>query len=91
MVRFGEDDHVYQSVMLFVLDLIKNVESQTSGLVEPISLTPVQKAVRTLSTVPFLKDAGFIGREDILTQLDSEFANPISECWASLYGLGGIG
>ena len=47
--------------------------------------------LKAFSTVPFPKDPGFVGREDILAQLESEVANLTSQRWASLYGLGGIG
>lgn len=47
--------------------------------------------MKSFSTVPFEKDLNFVGREDILAQLESEFADPKSQRWASLYGLGGIG
>lgn len=60
-------------------------------MIDATFLKPVRGSVRTFSTVPFSKDPGFVGREDILAQLESEFANPISQSWASLYGLGGIG
>ena len=50
-----------------------------------------QKRRKAFSTVPFSKDPNFVGREDVLAQLESEFANPRSQSWASLYGLGGIG
>ena len=50
-----------------------------------------QKRPKTFTTIPFSKDPEFVGREDILAQLESEFANPKSQNWASLYGLGGIG
>lgn len=60
-------------------------------MIDAMSLKPVRGSVRTFSTVPFSKDPGFVGREDILAQLESEFADPISQSWASLYGLGGIG
>lgn len=91
MVKFSEDDPVYQVVMRFLLDLSNNVESQRIGLVESSPTTPVRKDVRRFSTIPFSKDPGFVGREDILAQLESEFANPMSQRWASLFGLGGIG
>lgn len=100
MVKFGEDDPVYQIIMSFLSDLSKNKDNQrinhnTSSNMEcvadPSSLAPVQNGVRTFSTVPFPKDSGFVGREDIMVQLESEFANPRSQRWASLHGLGGIG
>lgn len=47
--------------------------------------------MKSFSTVPFEKDLNFVGREDILAQLESEFADSKSQRWASLYGLGGIG
>ena len=50
-----------------------------------------QESVRGLSTIPFPQDPCFIGREDILAQLESDFADPKLQNWASLYGLGGIG
>lgn len=91
MVKFGEDDPVYQILMSFIFDLSKDTDSQIRSQVDPTSLNPVQRGVRTFSTIPFPQDPGFVGREEILAQLESEFANPKSQRWASLYGLGGIG
>ena len=100
MVKFGEDDPIYQIIMSFLSDLSKNTEKQMikhiassnkGGVADSNSLAPVQKSARSFTTVPFLKDPGFVGREDILVQLESEFANPKSQRWASLHGLGGIG
>ena len=69
-----------------------NTRDMTIGcIVNPTLATPDQKRHKTIWTVPFPKDPSFVGREDILAQLDSEFANPKSQGWASLYGLGGIG
>ena len=56
-----------------------------------ISPGPVPKTLKSFSTIPFPRDPGFVGREEILAQLESEFANVKSQRWASLYGLGGIG
>lgn len=61
------------------------------GIVDSTLLVPIQKRKRTFSTVPFSRDPSFVGREDILTQLEDEFADLKSENWASLFGLGGIG
>ncbi len=91
MVKFGEDDPVYQVIMSFILDVGKSTENQIGSHVVPTSLNFVQDCVGTYSTVPFPRDSGFVGREDVLKQLESEFANPISQHWASLHGLGGIG
>lgn len=81
MVKFGEDDPIYQFVMSFLFGISKNTDSPASA----------HKSVRAFSNVPFSKDPCFVGREDILAQLKSEFANPKSQRWTSLYGLGGIG
>lgn len=91
MVKFGEDDPAYKTIKSFIFDLSKDIDSQRSDHIDPISVPPVQEGVRTSSTVPFPKDLGFVGREDVLAQLESEFANPHSQNWASLFGLGGIG
>lgn len=102
LVKFSEDDPVYRIVMSFLLDLCKNVDNNRVGhsishleatptCSYPGSLIPFQKSVKTSSTVPFPRDPNFVGREDTLAQLESEFANPESNNWASLYGLGGIG
>lgn len=91
MVKFGEDEPVYQTVMSFVFDLTKDPEIHRESQVGRITSSPVQKNAKTFSTVPFPKDPGFVGREDILAQLESNFANPMSQRRASLYGLGGIG
>ena len=61
------------------------------GIVDSTLLVPIQKRKRTFLTVPFSRDPSFVGREDILTQLEDEFADLKSENWASLFGLGGIG
>ena len=91
MVKFGEDDPVYQIVMSFVSDLTNDVYIQRNNHVGRTISKPVQKNVKTFSTVPFPRDPNFVGRENTLVQLDSEIVNPISQRWASLYGLGGIG
>ena len=91
MVKFGEDDPVYQIVMSFVLDLTNELIIQRDSHVDRAMSMPVQKNARTFSTIPFPKDPGFVGREDILAQLESNFANLTSRRRASLYGLGGIG
>ena len=62
-----------------------------SGIVDSSFFTPIQKRARTFSTVPFSRDPSFVGREDMLAQLEAEFADPKSQNWASLFGLGGIG
>ncbi len=115
MVKFGEDDPVYNVIRSFLLDLNKTGNGLISGpsasihplalqtsplgirdskmvsLVDSTSLVSTPRSVRACSTVPFLQDPSFVGREDVLAQLESEFANPKSQHWASLYGLGGIG
>lgn len=109
MVKFGEDDPVYQVIKSFLFDLSKNADSQRSvhsaPTYSPVSQTSTpgnqdpdnecvdssRKAPRIFSTIPFSKDTDFVGREDVLTKLESELANPRSQNWASLYGLGGIG
>ena len=91
MVKFSEGDPVYQKLMSFIFDLSKRMDSQSSSHIDPVSLASIQMSKKTFSTVPFPKDPGFVGREDVLAQLESEFANPISQGWASLHGLGGIG
>ena len=60
-------------------------------MVDPIPVAPVQKIPKSFSTVPFPRDRDFIGREKILTEVRDAFADPKSQQWASLYGLGGIG
>ena len=72
-----------QSLPLIIPNLDKVVNST--------AFDSPQKRVRELSTIPFSQDPSFIGREDILAQLESDFADPKSQNWASLYGLGGIG
>ena len=61
------------------------------GIVDSSSSVPIQKRMRTFSTVPFPRDPSFVGREDTLAQLEAEFTGPKSPNWASLFGLGGIG
>ena len=99
MVKFAEDDPVYQVIMSFLLDLNTDTNDQISGrssAAYPQALqTPRQgdqrPPKRSISTIPFSKDPGFVGREDILAQVESELADPRSQRWASLHGLGGIG
>ena len=102
LAKFSEDDPVYRIVMSFLSDLCKKVDNNRVGHstshpeATPTSsysrsLSPFQKSVKTSSTVPFPRDPNFVGREDTLAQLESELANPKSNNWASLYGLGGIG
>ena len=99
MVKFSEDDHVYRVIMSFLLDLSTDTKEQISGLynvaypqASQISRQGTQgPAKKSISTIPFSKDPSFVGREDILEQLESEMADPNSQLWASLCGLGGIG
>ena len=91
MVKFGEEDPAYEKIMSFVLDLSRSVASQENGHLSSVSTFAVPKSVGTFSTIPFPRDPGFVGRKEVLEKLDAEFANPRSQNWASLYGLGGIG
>lgn len=109
MVKFGEDDSVYQVIMSFLFDLSKNADSErrvdstpsNPSVSQTLSPDPQdsekdhvnssQKELQIFSTIPFSKDPNFVGREEILTQIECEFANPKTQNWASLYGLGGIG
>lgn len=109
MVKFGEDEPVYQVIKSFLLDHSKNADSQRSihsaptyssvSQTSPPGTQELDKdcvessrtSPRLFSTIPFLRDPYFVGREKFLTKLESEFANPRSQNWASLYGLGGIG
>ena len=99
MVKFAEDDPVYQVIMSFLLDLSTDTNDQTSGHKNAAYLQASQAspqgaqgpAKKSISTIPFSRDPSFVGREDILEQLESELADPRSQLWASLYGLGGIG
>ena len=91
MVKFGEGDSVYGTVKSFLFGLSNDLDIQRDTHVGRIMSTPVQKNVRTFSTVPFPRDPDFVGRGDTLAQLELEIVNPISQRWASLYGLGGIG
>ena len=91
MVKFGEDDPVYQTVMAFVSKLTNDLYIQGDSHLDGTISMPVQKNARTFSTIPFPKDPGFVGREEILAQLESNLADLTSRRWASLYGLGGIG
>ena len=71
---------------------LPNTRDLTQGcIVNPTAAAPDQKRHKSISTVPFSKDPIFVGRQDILARLDSQFADPKSQGWASLYGLGGIG
>lgn len=91
MVKFGEGDPVYKAIASFILDLSSNIDNHGSGHLSPTPLISFQRGVGTFSTIPFPKDPGFVGRKEVLAELESEFANPQSQNWASLYGLGGIG
>ena len=91
MDKFGEGDPVYETIKSFILDLTTTIHNQGSGHASITSSIPVQRVVGTFSTIPFPKDPGFVGRKEVLAELESKFANPQSQNWASLYGLGGIG
>ena len=99
MVKFAEDDPVYQFITSFLLDLSTDTNDQTSGRNNAAYPQASQAswqgaqgpAKRSISTIPFSRDPSFVGREDILAQLEFELADPRSQLWASLYGLGGIG
>ena len=94
MVKFGEDDPIYQIIMSFISDLSNGMNSLSKPSRDHVDPTPVTftlKSLRTFSNIPFLKDPDFVGRKNSLAQLETEFANPRSQRWASLYGLGGIG
>ena len=66
-------------------------EPNTNRFLGSNTLESARKRVGNVSTIPFSRDLNFVGREDILAQLQFEFADPIAQNWASLYGLGGIG
>ncbi|KAM0794369.1 hypothetical protein BDR22DRAFT_895220 [Usnea florida] len=91
MVKFGEDDPVYQMVMSFIFDLTYDIIIQRDSYGDRTMSMPVQKNATKFSNVPFPRDSNFVGREKILIQIESEIGNPTSQRWASLYGLGGIG
>ena len=99
MVKFAEDDPVYQVIMSFLLDLSTATEDHISGHNNTAYPQPSHTsrqgaqgpAKRSISTIPFSKDPKFVGRKGILAQLESELADPKSQLWASLCGLGGIG
>ena len=99
MVKFAEDDSIYQLIMSFLLALSTDANDQISGhnnaAYPQASQTsrqgPQGPAERSISTIPFSRDPSFVGREGILKQLESELADPKSQLWASLCGLGGIG
>ena len=97
MVKFAEDDPVYQVIKSFLLDLSTDANDQISGYNNVAYLQASQTSrqgargptKRRISTIPFSKDPNFVGREDILEQLESEVADPRSQLWASLCGGGG--
>ena len=103
MVKFSEDDPVYQVIMSFLLDLSTDTNEDTNEQISGCNNAAYPQASQTIrqgaqgpakksiSTIPFSKDPSFVGREDILEQLESELADPRSQLWASLCGLGGIG
>jgi hypothetical protein len=53
--------------------------------------TMKSKTVVPSSTVPFARDAKFVGRSDIIGSLDSIYASSDSHIRAALIGLGGVG
>lgn len=91
MVKLGEDDPVYKTIKSFIFDLSKTMDDHRSGHLSTIPLISGERGLRTFSTIPFSRDPGFVGRKEVVAELESEFANPLSQYWASLYGLGGIG
>ena len=103
MVKFSEDDPIYQVIMSFLSDLStetneyinKHISGHNNAAYPQASQTSRQGvqglAKKSISTIPFSRDPSFVGREDILDQLESELADPRSQLWASLFGLGGIG
>lgn len=99
MVKFAEDDPVYKAIMLFLLDLSTDDNDGINGhndVAYPRASQTSRQGVQdpaksSVSTIPFSRDPNFVGRKDILEQLESEVADPRSGLWASLWGLGGIG
>ena len=115
MVKFGEDNSAYRTILSFMWDISTSTDSQANGrsnsdysralhisppaTSDPVAGYSVNSALsppagtrtKVLSNVPFPQDPSFVGRKDILEQLESEFRDPTSGSWASLHGLGGIG
>ena len=99
MVKFAEDDPVYRFIMSFLLELSTDTNDQIGGhnnaaypqVSQALQQRAQAPAKRSISNIPFSKDPNFVGREDTLQQLESELADPKSQLWASLCGLGGIG
>ena len=104
MVKFAEDDPVCQVILSLIYDLSKPDHSQalqawplvTANQKEGFaamsdSFATTRDSLKAFSNVPFPRDPCFVGRQHILAQLESEFADPKSQNWVSLHGLGGIG
>jgi hypothetical protein len=53
-----------------------------------LSLVASSASIETIFLLPFERDRQFVGREDILSQLEKHFQGRFR---VSLYGLGGIG
>jgi len=47
--------------------------------------------LEALSTVPFARDAEFVVRVDVMTDLEAKFSVPLRHQRVALIGLGGMG
>jgi hypothetical protein len=77
--------------------IIGSVSTTFTGPIERVDayftapLEQPQPAVQPSSTVPFAKDSDFIGRQDVIEELDAKFASASSHTRVALLGLGGMG
>jgi hypothetical protein len=54
-------------------------------------LVSSQARLEALSTVPFARDTMFVGRIDVMADLEALFLAPLSHQRVALIGLGGMG
>lgn len=54
-----------------------------------LASSPVR--LETSSTVPFARDTMFVGRVDVMADLEAKFSAPVPHQRVALIGLGGMG
>lgn len=74
-----------------------NVSTTFTGHIERVEayftapLNQSSAKIEPSSTVPFAQDPDFVGRQDVIAELDAKFASRASHTRVALVGLGGMG
>ncbi|RDW56402.1 hypothetical protein BP5796_13224 [Coleophoma crateriformis] len=90
IVKFdSRTSDTYQTVIGYLKQFEKDGNRTVSARFSP-SMVPAQRKLPT-STVPFDRDEEFVGRRDVLAQLESQYSYRDSHKRVVLVGLGGVG